>query len=795
MKKILVVDDQLVILNAIKYCLLSTGKYAVDCAANGYEAASKMLESKYSCIFLDIMMPGIDGIEVCRNLRSHPETSSTPVIITTGLSDEATVKEAIKAGASDYIVKPFNSKIILKKVKRWAKISCDNADESSHKWTTLAFENVKSKERANTKRPCFKNPALDQIKKRIPGEELDKGKSLLERFGRDLTCEAWEGKLGPFIGRRKELLQIIQTLARLSKSNPVIVGEAGVGKTAIVEALAVRIIEGKDPHVLNGKRIIELNMSALVGGTKYRGEFEERLEEIIKEAQNRPEVIIFIDELHTVIGAGRAGGSIDAADIMKPALARGDIRCIGATTVNEYQRFIERDPALERRFEKVIVNEPSRDEALEILKGIRPKMEEHHDTRISDQALEAAVDLSIRFDPDHQLPDKAIDLVDKAGSRAQISKLKMMGNKDTTKTVSYDDISHTGIYGEVTKSTIARVLSERIDVPYEVIRSYLEGMGQCRLLDLEKTIKESLIGQDEAVSRVCERLLMAHANLSKRQGPLAVFLFIGPGGVGKTELAKLIAEFLLGSKSDMIRLDMSEYTEEHSVAKLIGSPPGYVGHGEDGQLTGRLRKKHYSVVLLDEIEKAHLKVFDLFYQLFDDGRLTDSKGRTVDARNAIFIMTSNISIDKRIGFIHQETEQTKTATLKELAKHFRPEFINRLDEVIVFRTLDEKDVRKILMSMIGDISENLKQQHKVTLEIEKEAEEFLVGAGYNPQNGIRELRRVVDCYIRAPLSRLILNGNISEHVRWKVCYGAEGVTIIPYGKRNGRRVSPVCNKI
>lgn len=782
MKKILVVDDELGVSRVIRNRLLSTGEYAVDCVLNGYEAASRMLESRYDCIFLDIMLPGIDGIEICRNLRRHPETSSIPVIITTGLADEATVKEAIKAGASDYIIKPFNNRMILEKANKWIKSSGGNVQKISPKNTTSLSGSDRNRWITATEKPVSKDPLLGKLKIKRQSEKVYNGESLLEKYGRDLTREAREGKLGPFIGRRKEILQMIQTLARLSKNNPVLVGEAGVGKTAIVEALAVQITQGKDPHVVNGERIIELNMGTLVGGTKYRGEFEERLEKIIKEAQSHPEVIIFIDELHTVVGAGVAGGSLDAANIMKPALAHGDIRCIGATTIKEYQRFIEKDPALERRFEKIIINEPSRDDTIEILKGLKSKMEEHHGVRIRNQALEVAVDLSIKFDPDHRLPDKAIDLVDKAGARTQIPELRMTGDVDTTKMIPDDDERGTDTYGKITELAITKVLSEKIDVPFEVITGYLEGVQKSHLLELEKAIKKSLIGQDGAVSQVCERLLMAHANLNKRQGPLAVFLFVGPGGVGKTELAKLIAEFLLGDKSDIIRIDMSEYTEEHSVAKLIGSPPGYVGHDEEGQLTGKLRTKRYSVVLLDEIEKAHPKVFDLFLQLFDDGRLTDSKGRTIDAKNAIFIMTSNISTDKRIGFTTQETEQTNTVVVDKLDKHFRPEFINRLDEVVVFRPLDEKDVRKILRPMIDEIAKKLKRRYRITLEVEKEVEEFLARTGYDPQKGVRELRRVVERYLQTPLSRLLLNGSIRGHTRWRVGRGIQGVTIVPYKK-------------
>jgi len=618
-----------------------------------------------------------------------------------------------------------------------------------------------------------------------PGEHkvAQFGTHFLDRYGRDLTQEAREGKLGPFIGRRKELLQVIQTLARRTKNNPVLVGEAGVGKTAIVEALALRAIEGKDPHVLTGKRIVELNISTLVGGTKYRGEFEERLARIIEESRMHPEVILFIDELHNVVGAGQAEGSMDAANLIKPALARGEIRCIGATTIGEYRRYIEADPALERRFEKVIVNEPSPEETLEMLKGMRPKWEEHHMVRITDQALEAAVNLSIRFDVDHQLPDKAIDLVDKAGARTKIPMLSMRMDKARDKFLE----KPTGIGGggEVTELTIAQVLSEKMGVPIEIITGHLEGMTQSRLLELESFLKKRLIGQDEALKLVCQRLLMSHTGLAKRRGPLAVFLFLGPTGVGKTELARSLAEFLFGSDFQMIQFDMSEFMEEHSVAKLIGSPPGYVGHEEEGQLTGKLRTKPYSVVLFDEIEKAHLRVFDLFLQLFDEGRITDAKGRTADARNAIFIMTSNIAVDKpvkKIGFGERGTEESETVAYSEVKKYFRAEFVNRIDEIVVFQSLNEEDVRKILKPMLEEICENIQKQHKVILRVGEEVERFVAQAGYSPQYGARELRRTVERLIQIPLSNLILSGELKRHARWQVIYSIDGLSIIPIGE-------------
>ena len=600
----------------------------------------------------------------------------------------------------------------------------------------------------------------------------------LDRYGRDLTQAAREGKLGPFVGRRNELLQVIQTLARSMKNNPALVGEAGVGKTAIVEALAIRGVQGKDSQALGGKRIIELNMGVLIGGTKYRGEFEERLTRIIEEVRSNKDIILFIDEIHNLVGAGSAGGSMDAADIMKPALARGELRCIGATTIAEYRQYIESDPALERRFEKIIINEPARDEAVEMLKGIRPKWEKHYSKRISDKALEAAVDLSIRFDVDHRLPDKAVDLVDKAGARAQIPFLSMvMGKKgNEIKSAKKSD-------EEVTEFTIAQVLSEKSGIPLEIISGHLEGKGHSRLLGLSAFLKGRIIGQDEAVDRVSQRLVMAHSGIGKKKGPLAVFLFMGPTGVGKTELARSLTEFLFGSALSMIRLDMSEYMEEHSAAKLIGSPPGYVGHEEEGQLTGTLRTKPYSVVLLDEVEKAHPRVFDLFLQVFDEGRITDSKGRTVDAKNSIFILTSNIQPEgnKVLGFLADVGNSTDVSS-ERLKQVFRPEFINRIDEQITFRSLTKDDVTKILKTMLDEIVSDIKAQHDVLLLVAEEAKEYLVQKGFSPQYGVRELRRTVERLLQIPLSNLIISGRLKEHRSWKaVCSGGckEGISVVP----------------
>lgn len=633
-------------------------------------------------------------------------------------------------------------------------------------------------EEAGGKPETFLRHLLSRIKRKESGEKegISEGSETpyLDRYGKDLTQAAREGKLGPFVGRRDELLQLIQTLARSMKNNPVLVGEPGVGKTAIVEALAVRVVQGKDQQVLGGKKVIELNMGALIGGTKYRGEFEERLSRIIEEVRSNPDVIIFIDEIHNIIGAGRTEGSMDAANLMKPVLARGEFRCIGATTIAEYRRHIESDPALERRFEKVIINEPTRDETIEILKGIRPKWERHYNKRITDRALEAAVDLSIRFDVDHRLPDKAVDLVDKAGARMQVPFLSMAFNKKEDEfkaAIKAND--------DVTEFTVAQVLSEKIGIPLDIITGHLKGSGGARLLDMKGFLRERVLGQNEAIDKVSQRLITAHAGISRRKGPLAVFLFMGPTGVGKTEMAKSIAEFLFGNASSMTRLDMSEYMEEHSVSKLIGSPPGYVGHDEEGQLTGKLRTRPYSIVLLDEVEKAHPRVFDMFLQLFDEGRITDSKGRTVDAKNSIFILTSNIQPEKHkgLGFVADNDSTDKSS--EELKRYFRPELINRIDEQIVFRPLEKEDSMGILRIMLNEITGDLSKQG-VSLQITEEAEEYLIEKGYSPQFGARELRRTVERLVQAPLSNLIVRGELMKHKSWRVVCGDEGISIVAY---------------
>jgi ATP-dependent Clp protease ATP-binding subunit ClpC len=607
----------------------------------------------------------------------------------------------------------------------------------------------------------LKTQLLERAKQgfKVPVEDgppqAENPKSFLAKFGKDLTQAAKDGKLGPYMGRREELLQLIQTLARNTKNNPVLVGEAGVGKTAVVEALALRLVDGKVPEFLQGSRIIELSMGVLVAGTSYRGEFEERLTGIIREATEQKDVILFIDEIHTLIGTGKASGSMDAAQILKPALARGDLRCIGATTIAEYRKHIETDAALERRFEKVIVEEPSRDECIEMLKGIRAKLEEHHGCLIDDDAINSAVDLSIRFDSDHRLPDKAIDLLDRAGAKQQAPRLTMVGQNQSIETV--------------TKESIADILAIKLGMPRDIISGHLGDNFKVHLQGLADRMKLRVIGQDAAIDKVAQRLVMAYSGISARKGPLGVFLFLGPSGVGKTELARSLAFELFGSDKAMIRLDMSEYREEHSISKLVGSPPGYVGYEEEGQLTRKLRTKPYSILLLDEAEKAHPKVFDLFLQLFDEGRITDAKGRTVDARNCIIILTSNIrpTKGKKLGFGAQN-EIPKPEDIPELKHFFRPELLNRLDEQILFNSLEKGDIQRILEPILNDIRTRLKEQHGISLEIDEQVRDLLAEKGYKPEYGARELRRVVERELETKLAEKLIARETDFTDIWKI---------------------------
>lgn len=632
----------------------------------------------------------------------------------------------------------------------------------------------------------------------------------LDEFGSNLTQMAAEGKLDPVVGRQKEIERVIQILGRRTKNNPVLIGEPGVGKTAIAEGLAQRIATNDIPDILEDKRVVTLDIGLLVAGTKYRGEFEERLKKIMDEIRSAGNVILVIDEVHTLIGAGAAEGAIDAANILKPALARGELQCIGATTLDEYRKHIERDAALERRFQPVMVGEPSVSETIEILFGLRERYEQHHKLKISDEALEAAAKLSDRYISDRYLPDKAIDLVDEAGSRVRLinSQLPPAAKeldkelrqvlKEKDEAVRSQDFDRAGelrdremeIKGQirtisqtkkaettrseddspvVTEEDIAQIVASWTGVP---VNKLTESESE-KLLNMEGTLHQRLIGQDEAVKAVSRAIRRARVGLKNPNRPIASFIFSGPTGVGKTELTKALASYFFGSEEAMIRLDMSEYMERHTVSKLIGSPPGYVGYNEGGQLTEAVRRRPYTVVLFDEIEKAHPDVFNMLLQILEDGRLTDAKGRTVDFKNTLIIMTSNIGskvIEKGgggLGFEFSENEndaqynRIRNLVNEELKQYFRPEFLNRLDEIIVFRQLNKEEVKEIAVIMLKEVFGRLIEKG-ITLEVTDKFKERLVEEGYNPSYGARPLRRAIMRLLEDSLAEEILSGRIKE---------------------------------
>ncbi len=583
---------------------------------------------------------------------------------------------------------------------------------------------------------------------------------LLDRFGRDLTELARRGEIGPVVGRRREIEAVLQTLARGSRNNPVLVGEAGVGKKAIVEAIAIRIAEGKAPGVLAGKRIVELSLGALLGGTEHRGGVEKRLEGLLAEARARPEVLLFVDELH----------------LLEPALARTDLQTIGATTLDEYRRHVEADPALDRRFEKILVEEPDRDETIEILRGLRPRLERHHGVSIPDESVAAAVDLSVRFEPDRKLPDKAIDLVDKAAARTRLPTVSLVSLPAAPGPPSSEA-------PPVTPVIVARVLAEKRRLPLDLVTESLDaGMGS-RLLSLEGFLRERVLGQDEALARVSRRLRLAFASPGGRRGPLAVLLFLGPSGVGKTETARLLAEHLFGSAAGMIRVDMSELMEEEGVSKLVGSPPGHAGREEEGRLTGAIRTKPHSLLLLDEVEKAHPRVLDVFLQLFDEGRLTDSKGRAADARHLVVVMTSNLgAVGPRPapGYVRQGPNDSGPPA-PDLRGVFRLELLNRIDEIITFRSLDPDDVEMIVGRALAELTSAVERRHGVRVRVTPEAARFAAQQAALAAPGARGARRTVERLVNGPLSALVLTGKLTRHTAWAAVYDEGGIYLLPEG--------------
>ncbi len=584
--------------------------------------------------------------------------------------------------------------------------------------------------------------------------------SALEKLGRDLTKQASNKQLPPLIGREKELRQLMQTLMLKDRNNPILIGDSGVGKTTIVAGLAQRIIEGKVPPELRGKRLIELSASSLVAGTKYRGEFEERLLKVLEEAENSGNIILFIDEMHLLIGTGRAAdGSIDAAGILKPALAGGRLRCIGATTPQEF-RLIEKDAAMERRLRPIMIEEPSPEDALVILKGMRELYEQHHHATITDDALQAAVSLSIQYLPNLRLPDKACSVLDEACSQARVFSVENDSQEQ-------DDLDEIGASPIITGAMIADVISSRTGIP-------VRAPGQeerDRLLSLESRLKSRVIGQDEAVKRVAQAIQVARAGLKPRNRPSGVFMFLGPTGVGKTELARALSAEVFGSDDHLIRVDMSEYMEKHSVSRMIGAPPGYVGYDQEGQLTGKLRRRPHSVVLLDEIEKAHPEVFDLFLQVFDAGRLTDAQGHTIDAQHAIWIMTSNVGTDMlgrsmpsgfRASIKETAEEMQRDRLLERLRETFRPEFLNRIDDIVIFHPLDQGQTRAITRLQINELAARLLEQGLV-LKAQESAIDLLCKEGFSQTQGARPLRRTIERLLTVPLSLRILLANIPQN--------------------------------
>lgn len=752
--------------------------------------------------------------------------------------------------------KVYSSKFI-KVMEKAEKIAVDNGS-SSVSVVDIATGLIEAKDTIAGK---ILNEILNMDKKggerkmedkKIRQEMEQEEKPALEKFTTDLTKLAKEGKLDPVIGREREIQQVIEILLRRSKNNPVLIGEAGVGKTAIVEGLAQKIVNKEVPADLENKKVLSLDLGALVAGTKYRGEFEERMKELLDGLKADPNIILFIDELHTIVGAGKGEGASDAGQLLKPALARGEIRVIGATTLDEYRKYIEKDPALERRFQPVYVEEPDVDTTIEILTALRPRLEKHHNVKIDDSAIKAAAKLTHRYIQGRKLPDKAIDALDQACARKKLKlvyappevielerkikvldeqivkasldgdyekeaklkiekanlekQLKDMLSQSSNEKMKLSELerqleeidrqieiaSQKGDYEKeaeykikrvqiekqikelqakvaqatvVTEDDVAEVISEWTGIPISKMKE--EEIE--RLLHMEEEMHKRLIDQEHAVKIVAESIRRARAGLSDPRKPLASFMFLGPTGVGKTELSKTLAELLFDDEDALIRLDMSEFKEEHSVAKLIGAPPGYVGYEEGGKLTEAVRRRPYSVILLDEIEKAHPRVFDLFLQVLDDGRLTDSQGRTVNFRNTVIIMTSNIGsqylvtipFDASDEVIEREFEKAKQKVLEEVKHYFRPEFLNRIDEIIVFKPLLKKDIKQIVDLMINSLNKRLIDRN-IRVELTEEAKELLIKLGYDPVYGARPMRRAVQKYIETPLSEKILKREIKE---------------------------------
>jgi len=643
----------------------------------------------------------------------------------------------------------------------------------------------------------------------------------LDQFSRDFTQLAAQSKFDPIVGRLREIERLVQILSRRTKNNPVLVGDPGVGKTAIVEGLAQQIVAGAIPQTLKEKRVVSLDLSAMVAGSKYRGEFEERIKKVMAEVTKAGNIILFIDELHTLVGAGAAEGAIDASNILKPSLARGEIQVIGATTMDEYRKYIERDAALERRFQPITVDEPSEDEAIEMLMGLRDKYEAHHSVKITDEAIKAAVKLGARYISDRFLPDKAVDLLDEAASRVKLRGFTLPPNlkeleerllelekekEEAIKTEEFEKAGEIkrdqgklktilenerqkwsekseGEEGAVTPDDIAAAVASWTGIPVQ----QLADEESARLRDMERILHERIIGQEEAVKAVSKAIRRGRVGLKDPKRPVGSFLFLGPTGVGKTELAKALAEVVFGDENAMIRVDMSEYMEKHSVSKMIGSPPGYVGHEEGGQLSEKIRRKPYSVLLFDEIEKAHPDVFNILLQVLDDGHITDAHGRKVDFKNTVIIMTSNVGAktateNKRLGFTagadkERDYEDLKRMFNEEVKKIFRPEFINRIDDIIVFHQLDKEHVKEIAQIMLKEVSSRVKTNLDISLELTKTALDEVSDKGFDPAYGARPLRRFIQSRIEDLVAEAVLDGSIESGDSIKIDFAKDGFRI------------------
>ena len=660
----------------------------------------------------------------------------------------------------------------------------------------------------------------------------------LDEYSRNLTQMAREGKLDPVIGREKEIRRLIQILSRRTKNNPCLIGEPGVGKTAVVEGLAQMIASGEAPETIADKRVMTLDLSGMVAGSKYRGEFEERIKRVIAEVVESGDVLLFIDEIHTIIGAGGAEGALDASNILKPSLARGELQLIGATTVNEYRKYIEKDAALERRFQPVMVDEPTEEESVAILKGLRSRYEEHHRVEITDEALEAAVKLSSRYINDRFLPDKAIDLIDEASSRVRLlhytkpEKIRELEGKisqleeekeQAIKTESYERAGEIKKKQQKMRDRIAQIenkwqeerLSKKLVVGENEIAQVVSGWTKIpvqkleegeseRLRNLEGILHQRVIGQEEAVTAVSKAIRRGRVGLKDPRRPIGSFLFLGPTGVGKTELSKALAEAMFGTEASLIRVDMSEYMEKHSVSKMIGSPPGYVGYEEGGQLSEKVRRNPYSVILFDEIEKAHPDVFNILLQVLDDGHITDAQGRKIDFKNTVIIMTSNAGAEniispKRLGFgtasdAKADYNFMKDRVMEEVRRLFKPEFLNRIDEIIVFHQLNKEDMKGIVEIMLSSIEKRTREQLNLHLSVSEEAKALLIEKGYDEKYGARPLRRTIQTMLEDQLAQELLDGRIKAGCRVEAGAGAQGLTFTVRAARTRKKAETSTGK-